>query len=151
MVTAFFPSPLNMHSNTFASWMLPPWCQRGRPRQGGGHAANWKQAWGKWCMAASDCKKKRRNPPPNFLWRPHLIRLPEPDGDVFFATSRHRPRRWIRLNLNVNQCCHWRPNIGGHSGNVMSNKVLLLKMKSRNFYEREWYSVLPDYGYLKPL
>lgn len=33
----------------------PPWCQRGRPRQGGEPAANWKQARGKWCMTASDC------------------------------------------------------------------------------------------------
>lgn len=65
----------------------PPWCQRGRPRQGGGPAANWKQAQGKWCMAASGCGLKKLNKIRNSLkclWRLYLIRLPEAGDDVAF-------------------------------------------------------------------
>lgn len=96
----------------------PFWCQRGKPRQGGGGLANWKQTWGE---VMYGCVRLLQVFPPNYHWCPRLIR---PLGNTRAFTSRTEERQ--------QRCWYWTPSTGGHC-EIRWVTLRLLKKESGHF------------------
>lgn len=122
------PMRWNMHPDVCAMCETAPpfWCQRGKPRQGGGGLANWKQTWGE---VMYGCVRLQKAPqPPNSHWRPRLMRPLLSHTAMYFRNKSHE-----RTEERQQRCSYWRPNTGGHR-EIQWVTLMLLKKESRNFF-----------------